>query len=400
MWRVGLAGPTSATAAGYGPGSVVRQSQGTRLIALGNFDAIDASKHHQDLVLHLTGAASTTADWQSAFDETACAKAFNSYVRDLDFSPDGSFFVVATTGAYGLHRTGLATARAVPTGTLAPGNVRGAFMLNGCLYMAWSNGTFHRRTFDGTNCGVAEPVDTSSKLTALTDWSSDISAMTGLFYDSGRLYFTRSGSSTLYYRYFTPENKVVGAQRPHRQHQRRRHRLQPGPRHVRRRRHDRHRQHRQPRVRRTGNPRGHPEGSPTTTTPPSRGPGRSGPRATVGFVAAASTNGNRHSHGRAAGATQVGDTLLLACGRGPPPRRTWARGRPCQLLGVKASGTASFSTPTGQAVRSGSVGSGSGAISADLTDSDRPVAPGSRGRADTGAPVTRAAMFPVVIAAQ
>ncbi|MCW2838030.1 MAG: domain containing protein [Marmoricola sp.] len=193
MWRVGLAGPTSATAAGYGPGSVVRQSQRTRLIALGNFDASDASdasKHHQDLVLHLTGAASTTADWQSAFYETACAKAFNSYVRDLDFSPDGSFFVVATTGAYGLHRTGLATARAVPTGTLAPGHVRGAFMLNGWLYMAWSNGTFDRRTFDGTNCGVAGPVDTSSKLTALTDWSFDVSARTGLFYDSGRLYFT------------------------------------------------------------------------------------------------------------------------------------------------------------------------------------------------------------------
>jgi hypothetical protein len=48
------------------------------------------------------------------------------------------------------------------------------------------------------------------------------------------------------------------------------------------------------------------------------------------------------------------------------------------------------------------VGSGSGAIGADLTDSDRPVAPGSRGRvtADTGAPVTRAAMFSVVIAAK
>jgi hypothetical protein len=51
-------------------------------------------------VLDLTGAASTTADWQSAFYETACAKAFNSYMRDLDFSPDGSFFVVATTGAH------------------------------------------------------------------------------------------------------------------------------------------------------------------------------------------------------------------------------------------------------------------------------------------------------------
>ena len=47
----------------------------------------------------------------------------------------------------------------------------------------------------------------------MTDWVSDISTMTGLFYDSGRLYFTKSGQSTLYYRYFTPESKVVGAQR-------------------------------------------------------------------------------------------------------------------------------------------------------------------------------------------
>ncbi|MET0839768.1 MAG: PKD domain-containing protein, partial [Marmoricola sp.] len=56
-------------------------------------------------------------------------------------------------------------------------------------------------------------VDTHSKITALSDWTADITTMTGLFYDSGRLYFTKSGSSTLYYRYFTPENKIVGAQR-------------------------------------------------------------------------------------------------------------------------------------------------------------------------------------------
>lgn len=107
----------------------------------------------------------------------------------------------------------LAAAQNAPTGTLTTNNVRGAFMLNGYLYVAWSNGTFDRRTFDGTNYGVAESVDTSSKLTALTDWSADISTMTGLFYDSGRLYFTKSGFSTLYYRYLTPESKVVGAQR-------------------------------------------------------------------------------------------------------------------------------------------------------------------------------------------
>jgi PKD repeat protein len=347
-------------------------TQGTRLIALGNFDTIGGVKHHQLLMLDLTGTTSTTANWQTAFYETACSKSFNSYMRDLDFAPDGTFFVVSTTGAYGgagiacdstarfetdaagngvkpswidntggdttyavevtssvvytggharwqnnafaadkagmgaVSRPGIAAldplnglplswnptrdrgvgvfdflvddlglwvasdttrigadylrsriallpiggttfpgvktpslpndvynvkintggiqrrsytgsafaaAQTVPTGGLVTNNVRGAFMLNGYLYIAWSNGTFDRRTFDGTNYGAAEAVDTGSQLTANTDWTSDISTMTGLFYDSGRLYFTKSGSATLYYRLFTPESKVVGAQR-------------------------------------------------------------------------------------------------------------------------------------------------------------------------------------------
>lgn len=347
-------------------------SQGTRLIALGNFDAIDAVKHHQLLMLDISGAASTTANWQTAFYETACSRSFNTYMRDLAFSPDGTFFVVATTGAYGgagigcdstarfetgasgngikpswINNTGGDTTYSVlitnsvvytggharwqnnpfaadspgqgavsrpgiaaldpinglplswnPTrdrgvgvfdflmnqqglwvasdttrigadylrsriallpvgGTSFPGvktpslpndvyqvktgtagivkrsysgsafgaaqpvsstglttaNIRGAFMLNGYLYLAWSDGTFDRRTFDGTSYGTPEAVNTGSQLTNMTDWVSDIQNLTGLFYDSGRLYFTRSGSSTLYYRYFTPESKVVGAQR-------------------------------------------------------------------------------------------------------------------------------------------------------------------------------------------
>jgi hypothetical protein len=86
-------------------------------------------------------------------------------------------------------------------------------MLNGWLYIAWSNGTFDRRTFDGTSYGTPVPVDTSSELTAFTDWTSDIQSMTGMFYDSGRVYFTKSNSTSLYYRHFTPESDVVGAER-------------------------------------------------------------------------------------------------------------------------------------------------------------------------------------------
>ena len=122
------------------------------------------------------------------------------------------------TGTAGIAKrsyTGSAFAAAQPVSStgLTTNNIRGAFMLNGYLYIAWSDGTFDRRTFDGTTYGTPEAVDTGSQLTNMTDWVSDIQTMTGLFYDSGRLYFTKSGSSTLYYRYFTPETKVVGAQR-------------------------------------------------------------------------------------------------------------------------------------------------------------------------------------------
>jgi PKD repeat protein len=343
--------------------------QGTRLVGIGNFDTIDGIKNHQIFMLDLTGATAAVDQFHTTFYETACSRSFDSYMRDLDFAPDGSFFVVSTTGAYGgagkscdstarfevtsgsaaqpswinntggdttyaveitdsvvytggharwqnnpfaadragqgaVPRPGIAaldplnglplswnptrdrgvgvfdflisdeglwvgsdttrigadylrsriallptggttfpgvhtptlpsdvltvrasgiqslsydgsafgTATAVPAGSLTPDNVRGAFMLNGNLYTAWSNNTFDRRSFDGTTYGDPVAVDTASETTPLTDWATDISKMTGLFYDSGRLYFTRSDSTSLFYRYFTPENDVLGAQR-------------------------------------------------------------------------------------------------------------------------------------------------------------------------------------------
>jgi PKD repeat protein len=347
-------------------------AQGTRLVAIGNFDTIDGIKNHQLFVLDLTGAVAAVSPLHTTFYQAACSSSFDTYMRDLDFSPDGSFFVVSTTGAYGgagsacdstarfeieagatatpswvnntggdttyaveitdsvvytggharwqnnpfradragqgaVSRPGIAaldpinglplswnptrdrgvgvfdflvtaqglwvgsdttrigadylrsriallpvggtqfpgvrtatlpndvyavraggidrrffngsafsSAQAVPSGGMTANNIRGSFMLNGNLYIAWSNGTFGRRSFDGTTYGPPVAVDTASELTAFTDWTGDIANMTGLFYDSGRLYFTRNGtgfSGTLFYRYFTPESDVVGAQR-------------------------------------------------------------------------------------------------------------------------------------------------------------------------------------------
>ena len=91
--------------------------------------------------------------------------------------------------------------------------VRGAFMLNGYLYTAWSDGTFVKQTFDGTTYGAAVPVNTHDLLAPLVDWQNDIKTATSMFYGQGRIYFTLAGDNRLLYRFFTAESDVVGAQR-------------------------------------------------------------------------------------------------------------------------------------------------------------------------------------------
>lgn len=113
-------------------------------------------------------------------------------------------------------------------------NARGAFLVNDQVYTGWSDGTFTVRTFDGTTLGAPTTINlnglqvqppsaflipgTSTRVPAFT---TDLAAMTGMFFDQGRIYYTvnRPGSGStnaannnkLYYRYFTPESSVVGA---------------------------------------------------------------------------------------------------------------------------------------------------------------------------------------------
>jgi PKD repeat protein len=329
-------------------------------------------------MLNLTGASAAVENWQTNFYNTACSGSFQTYMRDLDISPDGSYFVITTTGAYGgagtacdssarfntnargsglnyywLNNTGGDTTYAVaitgtavyvgghqrwqnnpfagdragqgavarpgiaaldpanglpfswnPTrergvgvfdllatstglwvgsdtehlgqnfeyhpriayfplagGTVVPANLtptlpnnlylggprnpvadtvtrtsydgttfgapaavpnggitwgttnRGAFMLNGVLYAGWSDGSFNRRTYDGNSFGASSPINTGDLLVNMTTWHSEVGQATGMFFDNGRIYYTLSGQSSLFYRYFTPESGVVGAAR-------------------------------------------------------------------------------------------------------------------------------------------------------------------------------------------
>ena len=85
--------------------------------------------------------------------------------------------------------------------------VRGAFLVSGRLYTGHADGTMTVRDFDGTTAGFTTPIN----LNGLTSTQFPISRVTGMFFWNGRLYYTLSGDARLYYRWFTPESGVIGA---------------------------------------------------------------------------------------------------------------------------------------------------------------------------------------------
>jgi hypothetical protein len=95
------------------------------------------------------------------------------------------------------------------------GQVKGAFMVDGMLYYGKADGTFHKRSFDGTTFGPDQVINLTGASTQAHTFVADLKNVTGMFYDrnTARIYYTMSGSSSLYYRYFLPESDVVGAVR-------------------------------------------------------------------------------------------------------------------------------------------------------------------------------------------
>jgi len=73
---------------------------GNTMVAIGNFKRVDGTVHDQIAMWNLKGGdRATLRDWKTTRLEPEClAKVFDSYVRDVDFSPDGRYFVLAATG--------------------------------------------------------------------------------------------------------------------------------------------------------------------------------------------------------------------------------------------------------------------------------------------------------------
>jgi hypothetical protein len=76
---------------------------GSRLAAVGNFATVGGQPRAQVAVLDTGGDTTTVAPWATnRFDRAhnSCARVFDTFTRDIDFAPDGSYFVVSTTGAF------------------------------------------------------------------------------------------------------------------------------------------------------------------------------------------------------------------------------------------------------------------------------------------------------------
>jgi PKD repeat protein len=102
---------------------------------------------------------------------------------------------------------------------------RGAFMINNDVYYGATDGHFYERTFNGSTYGPAVAVDpyddpvwdnvqTGSGQTyrgTESNFYSEMSSLTSMFYSNGRVYYTLSGQSHMYWRWFEPDSGVMGA---------------------------------------------------------------------------------------------------------------------------------------------------------------------------------------------
>lgn len=89
-------------------------------------------------------------------------------------------------------------------------NARGAFVVGSTMYTPWADGTLRARSVSGTTLGAGTTVNLYGG-----GFATEAPSVTGIAYDVGtsRIYYTLSGDSHLYWRWFLPENGLVGTMR-------------------------------------------------------------------------------------------------------------------------------------------------------------------------------------------
>jgi hypothetical protein len=92
-------GSTDIAKAPVGADKMALSPDGSQAVVIGNFRKANGDLHDQIVKLSLGSSAATIANWNTKRYEAVCMpNKFDSYVRDVAYSPDGSYFVVVTTG--------------------------------------------------------------------------------------------------------------------------------------------------------------------------------------------------------------------------------------------------------------------------------------------------------------
>ena len=93
---------TGTLASNAGPTGIYRFSvnpAGTRLVAIGNFTAVDGQHRMRAFMLDLNTGSSALDGWYYQPLDNACqAASIPDQLRDVDFAPSGIFFVIVATG--------------------------------------------------------------------------------------------------------------------------------------------------------------------------------------------------------------------------------------------------------------------------------------------------------------
>jgi hypothetical protein len=71
---------------------------GKFLVAIGAFLKAGAADRNQIAVFDISGPTAALTDWYTEAFKLPCQKGYDAYLRQIKYSPDGSYFVVVTTG--------------------------------------------------------------------------------------------------------------------------------------------------------------------------------------------------------------------------------------------------------------------------------------------------------------
>lgn len=76
-------------------------SDGSTLVAIGNFGTVDFQERNRLAVFDLSGPSASLSPWATSIYSFQCGSLKPQYVTDIDIAPDDSYFVVVSSGGYG-----------------------------------------------------------------------------------------------------------------------------------------------------------------------------------------------------------------------------------------------------------------------------------------------------------